>query len=816
MNGKRLLQALLFFSLFAFLGVASVHAQDAYAPEPPPIPMPPVWRAEGLEIAYQYVDVTIKDQVATTHVDQLFMNNNDWMLEGTYLFPLPPGAVVSQLTMWVDGQAIEAKILEKEQAREIYDAIVRQLRDPALLEYVGSNAVQANVFPIPPHAERRIEIEYTQVLPAEEGLIRYIYPQSTDLYTDTPLDSQRIRAEINSQEPLQAIYSPSHPVDIVRQSEYQALVGFEDKNVSAGEDFELYYSVSTGEIGLNLLSYREAGQDGYFMILVAPNVEAQEVVDKDVLLVLDTSGSMEGQKLAQAQDAAVYIVDHLNPGDRFNIISFSTGVRRYASGLLPGTNPGAFATYINSLEAVGGTNISAALLEAAAQADSERPTTIIFVTDGLATEGIIETPLLLDAVSAAMPDNARVFAFGVGNDVDPDLLDNLAENHRGTTTYVRPGQAVDETVSSFYAKVSSPVLSNIQLDYDGVLVEQTYPQVLPDLFAGTQLIITGRYRDGGPAKISLSGEVNGQPQKFVYADNIFQSSAGDEFVPRLWATRAVGHLLRQIRLHGEKDELVQSVVNLSIRYGIITPYTSYLIEEDDIFSQTGREAIAEDEIRGARDNGGLFLESEVEEAAVQSDLAQAEAPLLMPAPSAANGEDGKNGGGAQNLVEFVGSKTFVWRDGLWIDTAYDQDSYPVQEVRFASEAYFDLLSGAPQIGQYLALDQRVLLVHDGHAYQIVEGVETSATPPNQHPTTVIDETPEVIANGLSVTQPVAETEAAQPAPGSGFCTSLLAFPGLLALGGLISWGGRRQKLSGRKWFSGKQTAQKNGRDAADD
>ena len=172
----------------------------------------------------------------------------------------------------------------------------------------------------------------------------------------------------------------------------------------------------------------------------------------------------------------------------------------------------------------------------------------------------------------------------MGDDVDTLLLDSLAQNHRGTTTYVRPGQAIDEAVSSFYAKVSTPVLADISLDFGDIVVDQLYPTELPDLFAGTQLALAGRYRAGGPATITLRGEVNGQPQTFVYEDNVFRQSGGDAFIPRLWATRAIGHLLNEIRLHGESPELVQSIVNLSIRYGIITPYTSYLIEEDDIFT----------------------------------------------------------------------------------------------------------------------------------------------------------------------------------------------------------------------------------------
>ena len=796
MNAKRLLRILLLVMMAALPGVLTAYAQDVVTPEPPPITIPPVWPAADLVIGYQHVDVTIEDQVATTHVEQLFVNNNDWMLEGTYLFPLPPGATVSQLTMWIDGQPIEAKILQKEEARQIYDEIVRQLRDPALLEYVDNNAIQANVFPIPAHEERLIELEYSQVLPAEDGLVHYVYPQSSDLYTNTPLDSQRIRVEVASREPIHAIYSPSHPVDIVRQDQYRALVGFEDQNVMANEDFELYYSVTAAEIGLNLLSYREPEQDGFFMLLVAPEVETEEVVAKDVILVLDTSGSMEGSKLKQAQEAAVYIVDHLNPEDRFNMISFSTGIRRYTPDLLPASDPGQFQSYINSLEAVGGTNISAALLEAAGQATAERPTTIIFVTDGLATEGIIETPLLLDAVAAAMPENARIFAFGVGNDVDPDLLDNLAQNHRGTTPYVRPSQAVNEAVSSFYAKVSSPVLSNITLDYGNIVVEQTYPQVLPDLFAGTQLVITGRYRAGGPAAITLSGEVNGQPEQFVYEDNVFRTQGGDDFIPRLWATRATGHLLRQIRLHGENDELVQSVVNLSIRYGIITPYTSYLIEEDDIFTQAGRDTIIADEMRLGDEPGEIPLQLEVEEAAVQAEMAEAEAPLAVPTMAADAGN--KSASDGQSLVEFVGGKTFVWRDGGWVDTAYEEDRHVPIKINFAGDDYFELSAAIPELGQYLALGQQVLVVNDGQAYQIVAAQEDAAAAAPDQPAASTpeqptqSEPPKTTAVAPPITPEFKAEQLPYPAPAANFCGALLALPGLLALGGVGAWYGRRR------------------------
>ena len=730
--------AALFIALLAGLSAASARAQDQPPPQittepivPPPIDEPPIcidcpvpppiWNMEGLEIPYQRVDVTIADQVATTHVEQVFRNPNDWVLEGTYFFPLPPGAAVSQLTMWVDGVPIEAKILAKDEARAIYDAIVRQLRDPALLEYVGHDAIQANVFPIPPGAERKIEIAYSHLLTAENGAFHYVYPQSAGLYTQTPLDEQAIRVELNSNEAIRTLYSPSHSVAIDRPSDFSAVVGYEDANVTATDDFKLYYTISPEDIGLNLLTYKEPGEDGFFLLLVAPGIEPGEVVARDIILVLDTSGSMEGEKMIQAKEAAAYVIEHLNPEDRFALVSFSTGVSLYEPELLPAADPRNYRQYIDSLSAVGGTNISGALLEAANLVD-ERPATIIFLTDGLATEGITDTSLLLDSVAGALPDHARLFAFGVGDDVDTTLLDTLAQDQRGTTMYVRPGQDVNEALSAFYNKINAPVLTDITLDLGGIRADQIYPAQLPDLFAGTQLVVAGRYREGGATTITLTGTANGREQTYTFHDQAFRDEGGEAFIPRLWATRAIGHLMQQIRLNGENPELVQSIVNLSTRYGVITPYTSFLIEEDDILNQTaGMPAIEEAAGEMLAAPASVSGQEAVDRAAVEGALAAAEAPLPM-ATMAVTDASGQVV--AQAPLQIAGGRTFFLREGVWIDSAYDPAVEP-QTVTFASEAYFELLDNRPELGQALALGDELILMVDGQAYRItVEGGET--------------------------------------------------------------------------------------------
>lgn len=799
--------------LLSVLSVATAHAEDTPRPRittepviPPPIdepvtrppvddrpicidcpiPIPPIWNMEGLEIPYQRVDVTIENQVATTRVEQLFRNPNEWLLEGTYFFPLPPGAAVSELTMWVDGAPIEAKILPKDEARAVYDAIVRQLRDPALLEYVGSDAIQANVFPIPPGDERKIEIEYSYLLTAENGAFRYVYPQSAGLYTQTPLDEQSIRVELSSNEAIRTLYSPSHHVAVDRPSDFSATVGYEASDVIPSDDFELYYTVSPEEIGLTLLSYKEAGEDGFFLLLVAPGIEPGEVVARDVILVIDTSGSMEGEKIAQARQAAAYVVEHLNPEDRFGLVSFSTGVSLYEPALLPANQPGDYQQYIDSLSAVGGTNISGALLEAAnlvGEGDSRRPTTILFLTDGLATEGITDTPLLLDTVGAALPDNARVFAFGVGDDVDTVLLDTLAAAQRGATTYVRPGQAVDEAVSAFYAKVGLPVLTDIALDLGDIRADQVYPVELPDLFAGTQLVVAGRYRDGGPTTVTLTGEANGRSQSFTYDDLLFRDEGGETFIPRLWATRAIGHLMQQIRLSGENEELVQSIVNLSTRYGVITPYTSFLIEEDDIFAQTGAPVMEEGEAMlaaPAEASGGAA----VDRAAAEGELAAAEAPIPL-ATMVVSDASGQTI--AQAPVQTAAGRTFFLRGGVWVDSVYDAAEEP-QVIPFASDAYFDLLSDRPELGQALALGEEMILVIDGAAYRITgEGVAGPSLSTPAPGGTVPPAT-----SGAAT--PVDESTTGTTAFGVQLCASALILPLL----GIAGWGAttrRRQKIN---------------------
>jgi len=671
------------------------------------------------------------------------------------MFPLPQGATVERLTMYVDGVAIDAKILPADEARQIYDEIVRQYRDPALLEYVGQDLLQANVFPIPPGDSRKIDISYDQLLEIDNGLLHYVYPMHADGNNSRYINQMNIRVTAHDDNAISNVYSPSHRIAISRPDDNSFTVGFEQSGFIPGEDFSLYYGLRQDSIDLNLLSYREsATDDGFFMLMMQPPLTADEssIQPKDVVIVLDQSGSMGGTKWEQAREATNYVLRNLNSQDRFNVISFSTGWRVYSRELLPASDRDAAISWVNTLYAEGGTDINGAL-ETALGFTQERPMTILFMTDGLATEGITETSAILANLEAKASSNARIFTFGVGDDVDTFLLDALVRDFRGTGSYVRPTERIDEEVASLYTKISAPVMTDIALSIDGVTTELVYPQQLPDLFAGEQVTLIGRYRgDASNANITLTGMVNGQQQTIQLADPEFRSNAGgDSFLGRLWATRRIGDLLNSIRLNGESDELVDSVVNLSIRYGIITPYTSFLIEEDDILSEQGRrqalDSFEEEAGELARNSTGA---SAVDAADTTLDLQSANAPAPVsiqatPAPtmnamSTNDGAVGMGGGASEpeepgmlgydaddgegtfrpaNPVQTVAGKTFLWQDGVWTDTTFNPDSMETVDVTFLSDAYFDLLAQFPDAGQYLALGEQVIVVLDGTAYQIV-------------------------------------------------------------------------------------------------
>jgi Ca-activated chloride channel family protein len=536
------------------------------------------------------VQVTLVDQAAVTQVTQVFRNHTDRALEATYIFPVPKGASVSKFTMWVDGKEVAGEMVEADKARQVYTDIVRRAQDPGLLEYMGNDLLRLRVFPVPAHGDQKLMVRFSAVAAMDSGLIEYTYPLKTDGKAATTLEKFTLKATLKSQHKITNVYSPTHPVTVKPAGDHETTVSFEQEHGILDRDFQLFYSAGDKDVGLTAVTHRPvAGEDGCFMLLVSPRAELSRSheVPRDMVFVLDTSGSMQGVKMEQAKKALKFCLNALGPKDRFAVMNFATTVNWYADGLRAADHPETARAkkWVEELQANGGTAIDAALGAALdlRPHDDGRPFTLVFFTDGQPTVGETNPETILKHVKERHTSNTRIFTFGVGDDVNAAMLDKLADETRAVSTYVRPEEDIEVKVSGLYAKISHPVLTDLKLSAgSNVTLREMYPNHLPDLFHGGQLVVLGRYTGKGHTALTLTGRVGAETREFVYEVDFPAKTGNDRaFVEDLWARRKVGYLLDQIRQNGQQKELTDEVVKLAKKHGIATPFTSYLVVPDN-------------------------------------------------------------------------------------------------------------------------------------------------------------------------------------------------------------------------------------------
>ncbi|MHC4942718.1 MAG: VIT and vWA domain-containing protein [Planctomycetota bacterium] len=711
-------------------------------PRPDIVPIP-------LAVKYHHVKVDVDDQIAVTTVDQVFVNPNRMRLEGTYIFPLPEGAAVSEMSMWINGKEMAGEMLPRDEANKIYTDIVRSMKDPAILEYLGSRMFRMRIFPIEPGEEKRVKIEYTERLEQDSGLVTYRYPLSTEKFSSQPLDEVLIDMNVRSAVPLKSLFSPSHDVDVFRKSDHHAQVSYEAKRVTPDKDFVLYYGLSRERFGATLVASKSKTKDGYFALFLAPNfeIDEQEILPKDVVFVVDTSGSMKEParkpwKIDQVKDALRFCINSLNPRDRFNIVAFSTGTRSYRSvlqALSDDVRAEAF-TFIDSLDARGGTNIHEALKTALAMntGDESRPFVVVFLTDGLPTVGDLQKPEdLVDFARKNAGQQTRLFAFGVGYDVNTHLLDRLAQENRGDRIYVSPEESIEVKVSAFYDKISCPVLSDIKLAIDQVETYDLYPIEVPDLFRGSQLVIYGRYKGSGHAAIRVKGAMQGERSTFVYEANFPLLQESHSQIPRLWATSKIGYLLDQLRLkgidvtsgqkpQGSDRELMDEIVTLATEFGIVTPYTAMLVLEDTrtnrrpptpaarVFLNASEDAEFSKEVSDKLESLGYTTGK----ASVKLSKAAREMQRGYMAPGAGGSTVFNRVIEPEKTFKQVGDKTFVLVHGVWQDSLYTE-GMETRKVKFLSQDYFDLIQDESKLARYFSAGDRVVVLFKGEAIEIV-------------------------------------------------------------------------------------------------
>ena len=722
-------------------------------PRPPgrppyrPDPVPPQTRP--LETRRTDIDTRIRGPHATTRIEQSFYNPNSRTLEGTFLFPVPRGAHLDQFTLEIDGHPVEAELLAADKARSVYETIVRQMKDPALLEYAGRDLFKVRIFPLEPRATRVITLSYTEILKADNGLTCYRLPLRIAGQDSALIQQFSLKIRVETDSPLTTLYSPTHSVDIKRHGEARAEMTLRAEPFQPDSDFDFYFGSRDGRVGLNLLTHRTGSGDGYFVLLASPGPSRGKAMPKDVVFVLDTSGSMSGKKMEQARKALSFCVDNLHAEDRFDILRFATDVEPLFESLTPVSDRTReeAQTFVKNLRAVGGTAIHDALNRALDRkpVDSKRPFVVIFLTDGRPTIGDTREESIVSAVTDRRQGLTRVFCFGIGNDVNTHLLDRITESTQAASQYVRPEEDLELKVSGFFTKINEPVLSGVELQFPkGVRVTQLHPNPLPDLFQGDQLVVAGRNQGSGSGVIRLTGQVNGNIEEHAFDAAFGERSEDHAFIPRLWATRRVGYLLDEIRLRGESGELKEEVTRLARHYGIVTPYTAYLISEDekrrgvaqerrlltprfydanvsrrlsDQYEQLGKSrsgAVAVDgakalqALKSASASSRALAEGNAEASRSYSSMVAGQANDPAPAP-------------VSQATRHVTGRAFYFSEGRWTDSLALQgetkEAKPTR-IEFGSEAYFALLHEHPEVAAILSLGEHIDFVLEGKRYEI--------------------------------------------------------------------------------------------------
>jgi Ca-activated chloride channel family protein len=684
------------------------------------------------------VQATLSDQVLHYEVDETFTNRGAGLGEVDYYFPLPPNAAFEDLKLSINGEMVAGEVLNANEARGIYEEIVRRRRDPALVEWMGQGLLHARIFPIATGEEKRVVIRFQSVATREGDALRVDYrrpapaPNAVRQMT-AAYDTEGGESSFTLRYPVAAgygePYSPTHSL-VVRTSGDMRTVGVDG---SARDITVLLPVARSKQPAISVLTTAPSGERGYALVTIAPPAVLPQPLPRDVTFVVDVSGSMSGRKIAQAREAGKALLATLSPRDRFRLIDFDTDVRTFRDSLSEATpaNVDAADRYLDGLEAHGSTNIDGALRAAlgsgtagAASYDGERVQLVLFLTDGEPTVGERD-PQTLSKLASSIRGARHVFTFGLGADVNASLLEQLALQGHGATSFVRPDENIERAVSVAASRLRDPVLTDVHVEADGISLSSVMPTTIPDLFAGQSIVLLARYQGNGHATIRVSGRTAHGPESWTHQADFPDRSTDNAFIPRLWATQRIGWLSAARRAQGPSPEVDAEIKELGERYGIPTELTSYLVREPvTVGGGMPIPVPAPTMVGGRRGDVAANAQSrEVRfEAAKQATAMRASASLAA-ADSVA---DAYAAASPQSpSVRRVGDRVFELKpdNSVWTDRGYKPGMRRIRIQAF-SAAYFELLQTLPELRAAFALGDNVLVA--GRAAAIEVTTDTGA------------------------------------------------------------------------------------------
>ena len=556
----------------------------------------PVWSSQTYNkmwIKTVDADVQVDGQVAVTYVDQVFRNEMNQTVEAVWVFPLPEGAVVTELYYWFNGQRYKGAIRERQEARNEYNQRIREMLDPALLEYLGDNLYRLSIAPINPNSDVRTEITYVQLLPYEFGTIDYTFMLNSVEMSPKPLNRVSVECVIETQDPIKHLDSPSHgsstAAQITRINDKKYEIIFGDENFLPDKDLKIEYETQRDAVQVNVLRYTPTeedsiGDDSYYAVWITPpdSLAEDEVIPKKMVFTADVSSSMEGERIEQLKASLMVFLDHLTTNDKFNIITFGTSVQKYKSDLVPATPQEIedAKTFVTEIGALGLTNIDEAMKQSLQQSFSEgyaNMNMIVFITDGYPTWGETFIPNILQNIQAYNTMDVKIFPFGVGEAVTESkaLLIQMGVENGGYAEFIEQDDDISEVISNHFKRISKPVLTDLEIKIEGLVPSDKFPRPLSDLFWGSQVMQLGIYKNSGDFPVYLYARIRDRQVSYTADASFDDTPGGHRFVPRLWAKAKIDYLLDQISIYGEQEELVNQVIELSLKFQILTPYTAF-------------------------------------------------------------------------------------------------------------------------------------------------------------------------------------------------------------------------------------------------
>jgi Ca-activated chloride channel homolog len=540
-----------------------------------------------LEIKEHDVKVTINNGIAVTDITQVFLNTENRQVEALYTFPVPKGASVANFSMWINGKEMIGEVVEKKRAREIYNSYKQKRQDPGLLEQVDYKTFEMRIFPINANAEQRVQITYYQELNIDHDQGTYVYPLAT--VTRKGIDSTTtgkfaINFEVKSAIPIVNLQSPSHGDAFVmaRHSGEYCVASLETTGGSLASDVVLNYDISRPSSGIDMITSNQLGDDGYFCMTITAGKElAEKDNGMDYVFVLDVSGSMANDgKLIVSKNALNSFIDEITEKDRFEVMTFNLSPNVLFGELKGGSTviKETARSFMSTQKARGGTELVPALTTAYKYGEPDRTLNVVILSDGMTEQN--ERQALLRMIQSR-PENARVFCIGIGNEVNRPLLEQMAEDSGGLAAFISRGDDFKRAAKGFQRKLMRPVASDLKIDFGGLRVYDVEPAVLPNLYHGSPIRIYGRYSTSGNSQVGLSGYIQGVEMN-QSVDMLFPAKdLQNPEIERMWAWKRVDQLLKKADRTGSRDRVLNEIVRLGEGYSIVTPYTSFLVLEND-------------------------------------------------------------------------------------------------------------------------------------------------------------------------------------------------------------------------------------------